>query len=553
MDKKEKQASLSWIMNVAGIKKLYILFLMLIHMLQGASSVCVAVVMKKLVDCAVSGEKHKFCISIGLLAVILVVQIVLSVISRFLDEYTYATLENVMKKRLFSFLLTKDYSSVMANHSGEWMNRLTSDASIVADGLTHILPGVMGLVIRLFGALSMIFFYIPGVAYIIVPGGLILVVFTYCVRKVMKRLHKEVREADGNLRVFLQENLSSMMVVRTFAKEENVSNRANDYLDCHKGARIKKNNFSTVCNVGFTALMNGVYILCVGYCGFGIVAGNIKYGTLVAVMQLVGQVQSPLATITGYLPKYYAMIASAERLMEAEEYDEDTRKLCDMEEIKTLYSDINAIGVKNGEFAYVADGEDKVLHNICFEIQKGDFVAITGPSGCGKSTLLKVLMGLYPLDEGEKYIAINGKVEELSGKYRKLFAYVPQGNHLMRGTIREVVTFYDNERIEDEEHIWYALKMACAYEFVREHKEGLDMVLTERGGGLSEGQMQRIAIARAIFADCPVLVLDEATSALDENTEKQVLDNVHNMTDKTVIIVTHRPAALQMCNRKIEM
>ena len=196
------------------------------------------------------------------------------------------------------------------------------------------------------------------------------------------------------------------------------------------------------------------------------------------------------------------------------------------------------------------EGRTAALENLSLDIRKGETVAFTGHSGCGKSTALKLLMCIYPPDAGSRYLRFtDGSRQELDARFRRLFAYVPQGNALMRGTLREVVSFAAPGRAGDDEALWRALEIACADGFVRELKEGLDTQLGERGAGLSEGQMQRIAIARAIFAESPVLLLDEATSALDGETERRLLENLRRMTDKTVVIVTHRPAALEICDR----
>ena len=193
--------------------------------------------------------------------------------------------------------------------------------------------------------------------------------------------------------------------------------------------------------------------------------------------------------------------------------------------------------------------QSKALSGWNFSIRKGDYVAIVGPSGCGKSTLLKLLMCLYQPDTGRRYLQLNHEQVPLDGTWQRLFAYVPQGNNLMQGTIRDMVAFADHNRRQDEPAIWQALSIACADDFVRGLDHGLDTELGERGAGLSEGQMQRLAIARAVFSRSPVLILDECSSALDEPTEAQLLHNLRAMTERTVIIITHRPAALQICDR----
>ena len=190
-----------------------------------------------------------------------------------------------------------------------------------------------------------------------------------------------------------------------------------------------------------------------------------------------------------------------------------------------------------------------VLKHLNLEIPRGAYIAFTGPSGCGKSTLLKLLMCLYQPVRGERLIRTgDGREILLTARWRRLFAYVPQGNQLMSGTIRQIIVFGERERINDEDKIWNALRMAGAEEFVRELPYTLDTFLGEKGAGLSEGQMQRIAIARAIFSENPILILDESTSALDEETEKIVLSNLRSMTDKTVLVVTHRRAVLEICD-----
>jgi len=222
--------------------------------------------------------------------------------------------------------------------------------------------------------------------------------------------------------------------------------------------------------------------------------------------------------------------------------------------------ELASFGLQDVDFVYypASEGIDDlskdnmpvVLNGITLAIRKGEYVAFTGQSGCGKSTVLKLLMCVCQPDGGERYYqGETGHRDRLTSAYRRLFAYVPQGNALMSGTIREIVSFAEPESAHNEEKIWQALRIACADGFVKELDAGVDTLLGERGTGLSEGQMQRLAIARAVFSGSPILLLDEATSALDEATEKRLLENLRRLTDKTVITVTHRPAVLSICDR----
>ena len=563
--KKTNKSALHFINKVAGKSRLYILFLLFLQMVLGISSVFYALLLRGLIDGAVAHDSKKMLTFCVLFAALVVGQIALRAVLRFLEEYAKATYENAFKSRLFAGLLTHNYGAVTATHSGEWMNRLTSDTVVVSEGLATIVPGVAGMITKMAGALVVILIMEPRFAYILVPGGILLVLLTYIFRKQLKKLHKQMQEKDGFVRIFLQEHLGSLMIVKAFGKEADSLTEAESHMSEHKKARMRKNHFSNVCNIGFGAVMNGAYVFGAVYGAFGIYNGTMTYGTFMAMLQLISQIQNPFANITGYLPKYFAMLASAERLMEIEAYAKDKsygQKNYDntIDNNGAKYSgsidksrksrhspDNSTFGLSHVDFTYlppvITEGDTImpiVLKDYSLMIRKSEFVAFTGPSGCGKSTVLKLLMGLYTVDAGEVY-----------GCDRAMFAYVPQGNQLMSGSIRDIITFSDKNRTGDEAGIHRALQIACADGFIAELEQGIDTLLGERGLGLSEGQMQRLAIARAIYSDRPVLLLDEATSALDAGTEEAVLENLRSMTDKTVIIVTHRPAALKLCDRQI--
>lgn len=305
---------------------------------------------------------------------------------------------------------------------------------------------------------------------------------------------------------------------------------------------------------GFGLIFQAGYFLTMVWGCWQILAGTVSYGTLTALLQLVNQIQSPFSGFSNLISRYFSMLASAERLIELEELPDEAHReeegpeafLCQREK---LYQDLQAITFEHIDFSY---GRNPVLENVNLQIRKGDFVSVTGLSGGGKSTLFLLLLGAYRPTAGHIHFQMSDadKPELEPGQdVRKLFAYVPQGNYLFSGTLRENMTFF-RSGIADEA-VWTALDIACAGDFVRELPKRLDTVLGEHGCGLSEGQMQRVAVARAILSGAPVLLLDEATSALDEATEARLLENIAEIHNRTCIIVTHRKAALAICNRHL--
>ena len=579
--------TLKWINKIAGRSRALVLLLCLVQIVMGSIGVFYALLLKAIVDSAVVSDKDAFLRYILLFVLLEVFRIIMSAINRRLTEYTKSILENKFKSHLLRKILYGDFSRVSATHSGEWLNRLTNDAVLIANGIVEILPTFLGMFVKMAGALGMLLFLDTRIALIMLPAAVVLGLLTFLMRKKLKRMHKDVQEKDGQLRIFMQERIESLMIIKTFGAEEETLTGASGKLDAHKKSRMRRNTFSVFANIGYMLTMNGMYILGICYGGYGILTGSMSYGSLMAMTQLITQLQNPIVNMTGLIPKIFAVTASAERLMEIESSSsEETRKDCPVS-----YSELKSIGLSNVSFTYPApyktgaEGADaassdastgsakgavedlsakgadapagkekmpQVLKDFSLSIEKGEFLAFAGHSGCGKSTVLKLLMSLYIPDQGETYYETSAERKVLTDATRSLFAYVPQGNYLMSGTIREIVSFSDPKASDDTSRIHSALKIACADSFIEELDDKEDTLLGERGTGLSEGQMQRIAIARAIFSDRPILLLDEATSGLDEETEKALLHNLRTMTDKTVVIVTHRKAVIDACDRVID-
>ena len=308
---------------------------------------------------------------------------------------------------------------------------------------------------------------------------------------------------------------------------------------------MKRRKITIFANAGFSFIFNAGYLFALGWCAIKVSMKAMTYGTLTAVLQLISQIQTPFVSITKMFPQYYAVLASAERIMEIENItnEESTYEKID---VKQTYDKLESIRFNNIKFNY---GRETVIEHGDAMLNKGDFVAIRGISGIGKSTLMKMLLGVFKPQQGTIDICLeNGKTIQASPDTRCMFSYVPQGNYLFSGTIRENILMI-NPNASDEE-VSQALKLSEIEDFIEKLPDGLDTVIGEKGLGISEGQAQRLAIARALISNAPIILLDEATSALDKNTEEKVLDNIKKLNKKTCIIITHKAAALEVCNRE---
>lgn len=502
-----------------------------------------AMVTRQVIDCAQGGSAEKLTRAALLLAAVVAGIMVLYASAQYLRGWLRATLDREWKTRLSHKLLHGDYATVSAYHSGELVNRLTSDVEAVNGGVIALIPNVAALLTRLVSAVWMMATMEPTFTLLAVACGLVVIGATGFFRQRLKTLHKQMQEANGKANGFVQEIMEKLLAVQAMSVEAETEAREKKILDSRWKLQMRQQRFSIM---GTTGMYLACYLLegaALVWCALRLMQGEISFGTLTAVVQLTGQLEGPILNFSGYIPQYVAMLASAERLMELEEISGVPIQKRD---VQTLFGADTCIEAEGLCFAY---DDTTVFDSACFRLPLQGSAAITGNSGIGKSTLLKLLLGIYKPTSGQLLLRTGSEEIPLNAETRSLFAYVPQGNLLFSGTLRENLLLTAPDATEQDMET--AAFVSCMDEYLPQLEHGFDTVLGESGAGLSEGQAQRVSIARAVLSGAPVLLLDEATSALDAVTEQRVLERLNALPGRVCIAITHRPAALALSDRQM--
>ena len=541
--------ALKWIFHVGKSQIGKMLVLLFTNTLGAALSVCFANFSKHIINGATEKHDLNYVLLYSFyLLILIMVQLALNLIGSSFSERCKGRLDMIFKKHMLQTVMKKDYSSIASYHTGDINNLMFNDVTVITEGFTTMLPNVVFFIVKLLSAFIYLVVIDKVFALVFLIGGIFVFLCTRMFRKTLKRLHKKVQETEGKTRSFIQEAISNLLVVKTFVVEDKISKQTDELQEENYAARMKRRLFGIAANAGLSTTFNIGYVFALAFGAYRLLNG-LDYGTVTAMLQLVNQIQGPFASLSGIMPKYYAVIASAERLMEIEKLpDEEEDNKADID-VNEIYDELSAMNFDNISFRY---DRDIILNDTSLKICKGDFVAITGISGIGKSTLLKLLLGVFKVQSGSITLQLeNGAKLPVDKHTRRMFAYVPQGNMLLSGTILDNLKFI-NDNVTDDE-IQQAIEISCAKQFIDELPDGLMTVIGEHGMGLSEGQVQRLAIARSLLSKSPVLLLDEATSALDEATEKQFLTNLKELKNVTCIIVSHKKASLEICNKIVRI
>ena len=477
--KKSDAAVVKWILTIGKKQIGKIVFIILVNMLWASLSVVFANFSKNVIDGAVVMQDHKYVIKYAVaLFCIIMFQLLLNLTSNSMSERCRGRLDMTFKQYMLQQIMKKDYSKISAYHTGELQNRMFNDVSVISDGITGIVPDCAFYIVKLVCAFIYLVVIDKIFALVFLCGGIFVFACLTFFRKPLKKLHKKVQETEGTTRSFFQEAIINLLVVKSFSAEDKFASEANELQEVNYKARMKRRLVTIASKGGISTVFNLGYVFALAFGALRLlgIGGTMTYGTVTAMLQLVNQVQGPFASLSTTLPKYYSMLASAERLMEIaalpDEFEDNTEDI----DVRKTYEQLESINFNNITFRY---DRDLILDNTSLKVNKGDFVAITGISGIGKSTLLKLLLGVFNVKGGNIELKLQNGVLPVDKHTRKLFSYVPQGNMLLSGTIRDNLTFINTNASESE--IEEAVRISCADEFINELPDGLNTGIGEKG------------------------------------------------------------------------
>ena len=456
-------------------------------------------------------------------------------------------IQNEIQADIFDKIIQVNWLDLSQYHGGDLLNRFTSDVGTVAGSAIGWVPNLIISVFNFLATLAVILYYDPTMLILTLVNAPIMLLSSRLLMGKMRQYNLKVKEMNSEVMAFESETFQNIDSIKSFGLSDLFSGRLKGFQQRYKKVSLDFNLFSIKANTLLSLIGMVVDFSFYGWAVYRLWSGAINYGEMTLFLQQSGRMTGAFQSLVGIIPATVNSTISAKRLMEIIQLPREMERPETTEQLKTVEQEGFSLELDDVYFEYVKD--KKVLVSSSLEARPGEIVALVGPSGGGKTTMIRMLLGLICPNEGTAMLVDHkGNRYPLDAATRQLFAYVPQGNTIFSGTIADNLRMVKQDATDEQ--IVEALKSACAWEFVEKLDEGINSEIGARGRGLSEGQCQRISIARALLRDAPLLLLDEATSALDVPTERRVLQNIMvNHPNKTCIVTTHRPSVLNMCQR----
>lgn len=499
---------------------------------------------KRAIDVASGSIEGSIYWAVALMGGLVLIDFAINISSVWIRNVLGVKAQNRMQQYMLDRILRSEWNGRERRHSGDVINRLESDVSNVVTFITETLPNTLSVVLLFFGAFAYLFTLDRLLAVITVALLPLFVVLSKVYVRRMRHLTRQVRNSDSQVQSVLQETIQHRVLIKTLESDDAMVGKLESTQSQLRRNVIQRTRFSLLSNFILNFGFSLTYLIAFLWAAVRMSMHTLSFGGMTAYLQLVNRIQSPARNLSRIVPAFVSVFTAAERLMELEEPP--------LEEQGDPIVVEAPCGVKLDEVSYgYNDGDGRVIDHLSFDFRPGTCTAILGETGAGKTTLVRLILALLRPQEGEiSLYHADGDGQQLSPRMRCNFVYVPQGNTLMSGTIRDNLLMGSPTATDDE--MYDALHQACA-DFVSQLPDGLDTRCSESGAGLSEGQAQRIAIARALLRNRPVMLFDEATSALDIETERRLLANVLGSRQHTIIFITHRPAVVEYCDEVLRL
>ena len=500
--------------------------------------------MKRAIDVASGTVEGNLYWAVGVMAVLILLDFALNIAGTWVRNILGIKAQNRMQQRMLDRLLRAEWRGRNHHHSADILNRLEFDVNNVVNFLTETIPSTLSVLAMFIGAFLYLFSMDKVLAVIVIGIFPMFLAVSKIYVGQMRHLTRQVRDSDSKVQSVLQETIQHRMLIKTLESDSAMVERLGNTQSELRHRVVRRTKFSVFSNMVVNFGFAFGYLVAFLWAAIRMSAHTLSFGGMTAFLQLVNRIQGPARNLTKLVPAFVSVFTAAERLMELEEDP--------LEEQGTpIYIKAPCgIRLQNVGYAYEDGGGDKVIDGLSFDFKPGSCTAILGETGAGKTTLVRMILALVQPQDGKIEIYHGSTHQALSPLHRCNFVYVPQGNTLMSGTIRENLRLGKLDATDEE--MLHALHVSCA-DFVNDLPDGLNTLCSEQGGGLSEGQAQRIAIARSLLRDRSVMLFDEATSALDPDTERQLLNNILSAHDKTIIFITHRPAVIDYCDQTLKL
>lgn len=541
---KELKGNLVWVFKQSKGFRGYTFGFLGINLLTMVVTLSSTVAGKFVVDTATSADSQNFTLYIAVMLLTTLITILMGFFATLFSSYVGEKFAFSVRARMFDRVQRGRWFNISKFHSANILSRLTGDVNTIASAIISVVPSAIVSFLELVIVAGILLYFDPVMALVGLVVGPLGVIAGTAFRRKYVRYQVKLRDSESEYYSFFQETLANIQITKSFQQEDENNDRFEDIRKERLSLVMKSARLGALMSIMMKLVYNIGYVVAFSWCAYRLSQpdSGYTYGTMTLFLSLVSVLQGTIKSLGAIIPRSLSAVVAAKRLREITDIPADEYKGC---------TDIpENVGLRFEGVSFTYD-DQKILDNINLTVASGQRIGIVGASGAGKTTLIRMLLSLISPDCGKAEFVTDGKKEEISPDSRRFISYVPQGNTLISGTVKSNLLTADKNATEED--MMKALDFAEAGEFVRANPRGLDMTLSEKAGGMSEGQAQRIAIARAILRDRPVLILDEATSALDEACEGRILQRLSELKGKTCFIITHRKSMLRYCDSVAEI